>query len=59
MTTMRKLIESMDSIGNITESLNIQETRAVYEKIRNDAMSADDFIDWVYDIRAAAKREVE
>ena len=56
MADMRKLIESIDSINEDLDEAGVQETYALM--IRGD-MSYEQFLEWVYDIRQAAKREVE
>lgn len=64
LPTMRSLIESITAFDGaedlvVSESLDESDVRVTYNSIRNQEITCEDFIDWVYEIRAAAKREVE
>ena len=64
LANMRKLIESITAFDGtsdpvVSESLDESDVRVTYNSIRNQEITCEDFIDWVYEIRTAAKREVE
>ena len=44
---------------SVTEDLDESDAQTTFDLVRNNDMTYDEFLDWVYDIRAAAKREVE
>ena len=60
MPSMKKLLEPIDQLsGNLTESLDESDVQTTFDLIRNNDMSFEEFMIWVYDIRRDAMDEVE